>query len=222
MFERHSRLLGECMTKIFQAKVLVAGVGGLGCTVASLLVRLGVGQIHLLDRAIVDEPDLNRQILYSSLDIGQKKVEVAQRKLTEVNPRSRVIPICVDLDESFDLPSVDVVVDCLDNFESKFVLDALCEEKGVPLVHAGVEGYCGQVTTILPGSMRLRKLFGTVNREEPQRQVYPPLVTLVASLQVNEAIKLICRDRPLLVDKLMLIDLSSGRFETIEIRSGGR
>jgi molybdopterin/thiamine biosynthesis adenylyltransferase len=220
MFQRHSGLLGDCLKKLFDARVLVAGVGGLGCTVSTLLVRLGVGKIYLLDNGVVDEPDLNRQILYDRSDIGQKKVEVAQRKLSQINPHCEIVPMHVRIDLDFCLPSVDVVVDCLDNFESKFVLDILCEKKEVPLVHAGVEGYCGQLMNVLPGSVRLRQIFSAAPKEGVIRQVYPPLVTLIASLQVNEVVKLIC-DRPTSsLNELMLIDLATMRFERLKIRGG--
>ncbi|WP_448516348.1 HesA/MoeB/ThiF family protein [Pseudothermotoga sp.] len=220
MFQRHSQLLGDCLNKLFDARVLVAGVGGLGCTVSTLLVRLGVGKIYLLDSGVVDEPDLNRQILYDRSDLGQRKVEVAQRKLSQINPHCEIVPMHVRIDLDFCLPSVDVVVDCLDNFESKFVLDILCEKKGVPLVHAGVEGYCGQLMNVLPGSVRLRQLFSSAPRENAARQVYPPLVTLMASLQVNEVVKLICKDATSLVNELILIDLAAMKFERVKIRGG--
>lgn len=220
MFQRHSQLLGECMEKLFKAKVLIAGVGGLGCTVSSLLIRLGAGQVYLLDDAVVDEPDLNRQILYDRSDLGHKKVVVAQKKLSQMNPQSVIVPLDVRLDVDFCLPSVDVVIDCLDSFESKFALDILCEKKQVPLVHAGVEKFCGQLTTILPGSLRLRQIFPAPPKEDRARQIFPPLVVLVASLQASEAVRLLCGQEPLLNGKLMLIDLFSMRFEVVPLRSG--
>jgi len=220
MFQRHSQLLGDCLNKLFDARVLVAGVGGLGCTVSTLLVRLGVGHVYLLDSGVVDEPDLNRQILYDRSDLGKRKVEVAQKKLSQINPRCEIVPMHVRIDLDFCLPSVDVVVDCLDNFESKFTLDTLCEKKRIPLVHAGVEGYCGQLMSVLPGSIRLRHVFSAAPKESSIRQVYPPLVTLMASLQVNEVVKLICDGTTNLVNELMLIDLATMRFERIKIRGG--
>ncbi|HBT39312.1 MAG: UBA/THIF-type NAD/FAD binding protein [Thermotoga sp. 50_1627] len=220
MFQRHSQLLGDCLKRLFSAKVLVAGVGGLGCTVSSLLVRLGVGHVYLLDSGVVDEPDLNRQILYDRSDLGQRKVEVAQKKLCQINPHCEIVPMHMRIDPDFCLPSVDVVIDCLDNFESKFTLDILCEKKQIPLVHAGVEGFSGQLMNVLPGSVRLRQIFSAAPKEGAIRQVYPPLVTLIASLQVNEAVKLICGDVTGLVNELMLIDLASMRFERIKIRGG--
>ncbi len=216
MFERHAQLLGDRLEKIFQAKVLVAGVGGLGCTVASLLVRMGVGQLYLLDRGVVDEPDLNRQILYDRFDLGRKKVDVAKEKLSRINPQIQILTFDLNLDLEFCLPSVDVVVDCLDNFESKFALDRLCEMKKIPLVHAGVQDFCAQVSTILPDSTRLRKLFPMAPKDETIKQAYPPLVSLVASLQAHEVTRLLCGE-PALAGKIFLIDLSSMRFEVIRI-----
>lgn len=217
MFERHAQLLGDCLEKLFQARVLVAGVGGLGCTVSSLLTRMGIGQLYLVDRGVVDEPDLNRQILYDRFDLGRKKVDVAKEKLSRINPQIQILTFDLNLNFEFCLPKVDVAVDCLDNFESKFVLDRLCEMKRIPLIHAGVQDFCGQVSTILPDSTRLRRLFSMAPKDETIKQAYPPLVSLIASLQVHEVTRLLCGEAPAFAGKIFLVDLSSMRFEVIRI-----
>ncbi|HOJ88211.1 MAG TPA: HesA/MoeB/ThiF family protein [Pseudothermotoga sp.] len=215
MFQRHSELLNECMNKIFQAKVLVAGAGGLGCTVLSLLARVGVGNIYLVDGGIVDEPDLNRQILYDWESLGKPKVHAAKEKLSKINPSCNVVAVEKTIDDSFSLTEVDVVVDCLDNFRSKLVLDRVCRERSIPLVHAGVEKFTGQVTTILYGrTPALSELFrGSKDREVSQ--IFPPLVSLIASIQASEVIKLICGKEETLAGKILLVDLLNNRFETV-------
>ncbi len=217
MFERHSQLLKECMDKIFSAKVLVAGAGGLGCTVLSLLVRLGVGTIYLVDSAEVDEPDLNRQILYDLESIGRQKVKAACEKLKKINPSCNLVSIYEFIDENFPMPKVDAVVDCLDSFKSKLTLDRLCQENSVPLVHAGVQGFVGQATTILYGrTPTLNQLFKKT-LDQRALQIFPPLVVLMASIQATEVIKLICGENESLVGKMLLVDLLNNRFETVKI-----
>ncbi|MGJ8453714.1 HesA/MoeB/ThiF family protein [Pseudothermotoga sp. U03pept] len=217
MFERHNELLGECMERLHKAKVFVAGTGGLGCAVLSLLVRTGVGSLCFTDNASVDEPDLNRQILYDRDSLGKKKVEEALVKLKRISPSCELLAIEDTIDESFNLPDVDVVVDCLDNFKSKFVLDELCQRRSIPLVHAGVEGYIGQATTIVYGKTpTLRNLFRGVN-DHRVRQVFPPLVVLMASVQVAEVIKLICGMKDSLVGEILLVDLLRNSFEKVRI-----
>ncbi|MEJ5228923.1 MAG: HesA/MoeB/ThiF family protein [Pseudothermotoga sp.] len=217
MFQRHSELLGECMEKLHKAKVFVAGAGGLGCTVLSLLTRTGIGSLYFADSAFVDEPDLNRQILYDRDSLGKKKVEEALVKLKRINPSCDFLAIEGTIDDSFTLPDVDVVVDCLDNFKSKFVLDELCQRKSTPLVHAGVEGYTGQATTIVYGkNPALRDLFRGV-KDHKIRQVFPPLVVLMASVQATEVIKLICGMKDSLVGEILLVDLLRNTFERVRI-----
>lgn len=217
MFERHCELLKDCIGKITSTKVLVAGAGGLGCTVLSLLVRLGIGNIYLVDYGIVDEPDLNRQILYDSESVGRQKVRVAKEKLEKINSACNLFLIEQVIDENFHLPKVDIVVDCLDNFKSKLILDRLCQKDLVPLVHAGVQEYVGQVTTILYGKTpTLKELFRGIQDQEVS-QIFPPLVTLTASIQVSEVIKLICDEQEILAGKILLIDLLNNRFETVKV-----
>ncbi len=217
MFERHSQLLGECMNNLFSAKVLVAGAGGLGCTVLSLLVRTGVGTIYLVDHGIVDEPDLNRQILYDSQSLGKQKVRVAQEVLSRINPSCNLIPIEKSIDDDFILPQVDVVVDCLDNFRSKLILDRLCQKSSVPLVHAGVQDFVGQVTTIFYGKTPTLKDLLRGNQDRKVSQVFPPLVVLVGSMQAAEVIRLICNKKETLIGKILMIDLLNNRFEFVKV-----
>lgn len=217
MFERHYQLLEGCMDRIASAKVFVAGAGGLGCTVLSLLVRLGFENIYLVDHGIVDEPDLNRQILYDRESLGRSKTTVAKERLKKVNPSCNVVTFEETIDDNFCLPKVDVVVDCLDNFRSKLILDKLCQENSVPLVHAGVQGFVGQVTTILYGETpTLNQLLRGV-QDQKSSQIFPPLVVLVASIQVAEVVKLICKNKEILAGKILMIDLLSNRFETVRI-----
>ncbi len=219
IFERHAQLLGpQCISALRSSSVLVAGVGGLGSTVAQLLARMGVGELHLVDFDKVEESNLNRQLLYTHKDIGKYKVDVAAQRLREIVPGLKVVPHRVKISAGFRIPeSVRIVVDCLDSFKYKLILDELCETADVPLVHGGVARYHGQVTVVKYGeSATLRDIFEFADAEE-NPPVYPPIVTLIASIQASETAKFICESHSNLMGRLLIADLMSNTIDTIDI-----
>ncbi|HBJ81567.1 MULTISPECIES: HesA/MoeB/ThiF family protein [Pseudothermotoga] len=218
MFQRHSELLKDCMQKLFKSTIFVAGAGGLGCTVLSLIVRIGVKNIYLIDHGIVDEPDLNRQILYDRNDLGKSKVKVAGEKLKMINPECNLITIDKTLDEKFILPAVDIVIDCLEGFKSKLILDDLCQRKSIPLVHAGVGKFSGQVMTLMyNGGPTLKELYRGAVEEDKERQIFPPTVVLTAALQVSEMTKIICNKGNILNGKILQINLLQNHFDFLNL-----
>ena len=208
--------MGDCFKKIRNSSALIAGLGGLGSTAAQLLVRMGFGKLILVDPKTIDEPDLNRQILYTRDDLGKKKVEVAKERLESI-ANVEIEAFDVRIDENFDLPKVDVVIDCLDNFSSRFILERKAWSVGVPMVHGGVKGYGGQVTISYPHKTKtLSDIFGDVDDDPNPSQVFPPTVTLVASIQASEAAKIVCNDEDgSLMNRLLVIDLSINSFDLI-------
>ncbi|QTA37327.1 HesA/MoeB/ThiF family protein [Thermosipho ferrireducens] len=217
---RHEKLLGkETMEKISQTNVLVAGAGGLGSTVLQLLVRLGFSNITIVDPKIVDPPDLNRQILYTREDLGKHKALIAKERLLSINPSCEILSIIDEIDENFNLEkNIDIVIDCFDNFESRFILESWCEKKGIPFVHGGVEEYRAQVTVIIPGKTKSLKeiYFGITTKNKPQ--VFPPTVIITASLQVNETIKLLKGDLSnALVNKILFVDILKNEYEILSL-----
>jgi molybdopterin/thiamine biosynthesis adenylyltransferase len=206
------------MQKLFKSTIFVAGAGGLGCTVLSLIVRIGVKNIYLIDHGIVDEPDLNRQILYDRNDLGKSKVKVAGEKLKMINPECNLITIDKTLDEKFILPAVDIVIDCLEGFKSKLILDDLCQRKSIPLVHAGVGKFSGQVMTLMyNGGPTLKELYRGAVEEDKERQIFPPTVVLTAALQVSEMTKIICNKGDILNGKILQINLLQNHFDFLNL-----
>jgi len=206
------------MQKLFKSTIFVAGAGGLGCTVLSLIVRIGVKNIYLIDHGIVDEPDLNRQILYDRNDLGKSKVKVAGEKLKMINPECNLITIDKTLDEKFILPAVDIVIDCLEGFKSKLILDDLCQRKSIPLVHAGVGKFSGQVMTLMyNGGPTLKELYRGAVEEDKERQIFPPAVVLTAALQVSEMTKIICNKGDILNGKILQINLLQNHFDFLNL-----
>ncbi len=218
IFDRHAGLLGSnCLKKLQRSRVLIAGLGGLGSTVAQLLVRTGIGTLHIVDHDTVEESNLNRQLLYTSKDIGKPKVEIAKKRLAEISAHTKVMPHKVKIDANFDMPDVDVIVDCLDSFSDRFILDEMAEEADIPLVHGGVARFHGQVTVIRYGlTQTLREIFEAVEDSGPV-PVYPPLVVAVASIQASETVKLLCGMGTSLSNKLLIVDMLNNTFDVIDL-----
>ncbi|KLO23720.1 MULTISPECIES: HesA/MoeB/ThiF family protein [unclassified Marinitoga] len=217
-YSRHKNLYNN-FEKIRNSKVLVAGAGGLGSNVLMNLSRLGIGEIHIFDSGILDMPDLNRQILYDIEDLGKKKVFVAKEKLTKINPDIEIHIHDEKIEENTILPSVDIAIDCFDNFESRKILDKKIHEINIPLIHGGVERFFGQVTDIIPGKTKsLREILGNIEDSKEIKLVVPYSVSIIASLQVNEAIKILLGDyKNALINKMLIMDLTFNSFDIIDL-----
>ncbi|WP_456367474.1 ThiF family adenylyltransferase [Thermococcus sp.] len=224
--ERYSRqieVLGkEGQEKLKNAKVAVVGVGGLGSPVAYYLAAAGIGTILLIDDGFPELSNLNRQILHWEEDVGKlSKPESAKWKLERFNSGIRVETFTGRLtrdnvEEILD--GVDVVVDCLDNFEGRYVLDEYVHRRGIPLVHGAVEGTHGQVTTIVPGLTKsLREIFPKVRERKEKIPIIGATAGVVGSIQVMEVIKLLTGLGEPLLNKLLLIDLAFNVFEIVEL-----
>ncbi|MCS7120550.1 MAG: HesA/MoeB/ThiF family protein [Nitrososphaerota archaeon] len=227
-FERYQRQIlidgwgVEGQRKLRAATVAVVGVGGLGCTSSIQLVVTGVGKLILIDHDKVSLSDLNRQILYSSPDVGKYKVEVASVKLRLLNPDVQVEAYVESVDEenvSFLLKDAEVIVDGLDKWKTRFIINDYCLERRVPFVHAGVSGFCGQISTILPGKGPcLRCIFPQEPAEKDVVPVLSATPALLASLQAMEVIKLLLGIGKPLIGKLLFIDGEESSFEVIDVK----
>ena len=136
------------------AKILIVGVGGLGCPASLALAEAGVGTLGLMDPDVVELSNLHRQILYSEADLGQLKVESAHRRLKQLFPDTRINVIpeafgATNAEAVFE--QYDLIIDGLDRLEKKFVLNDWCVKLGKPFVHAGVVKFEGQVLPVIPG-----------------------------------------------------------------------
>lgn len=186
---------------LLNAKVLIVGTGGLGSPVAYYLAAAGVGQIGIVDSDAVDLSNLNRQILYGQADVGRLKVEQAKKRLEAINPDVKVIPYPkrFETDNAEDIcREYDAVVDCLDNFTTRFVLNDVCLKYQIPMVHAGVYKYFGQILTIIPGQGPcLRCIYpepDSLDMNSPscsQDGILGVVPGILGTLQVMEVIKLL-------------------------------
>jgi molybdopterin/thiamine biosynthesis adenylyltransferase len=152
LYDRQFRLEGWSQKLVKNSRVLIIGVGGLGCEIAKNLAMLGVGHLDLVDLDIIEHSNLNRQILFTNAKLGEPKAVVAAKKLREINPNITVIGYHTSL-ERLD-PSLyynaDVIIGGLDSMNARLNLNAQCIRFRKPLVDGGVSGYYGHVYTIFP------------------------------------------------------------------------
>ncbi len=227
--QRYLRNMGslgmEGQKKLLQARVFLVGAGGLGGTIAQLLARMGVGTLVIADGDSFSEDNLNRQALCLENKIGVSKARVAAESLSQINGATEV--------ETFEgfagqkefaklIQGAHVAIDALDNMPSRFKLEKACKETGVPLVHGAVAGFSGQVMVIFPGDPGFRAIYGEP-MEAPEKGIEVELgnlagiVSTVASLQVQEAVKIITGLGRPLRNRLLFLDTLNGASETISL-----
>jgi len=152
LYDRQFRLEGWSQNLVKNSRVLIIGVGGLGCEIAKNLAMLGVGHLDLVDLDIIEHSNLNRQILFTNAKLGEPKAIVAAKKLREINPNITIIGYHTSL-ERLD-PSLyynaDVIIGGLDSMNARLNLNAQCIRFRKPLVDGGVSGYHGHIYTIFP------------------------------------------------------------------------
>jgi adenylyltransferase/sulfurtransferase len=219
---RQIMLFGEeGQEKLKESKVFVAGAGGLGSPVSTYLAVAGVGKIIIADFDFVEKSNLNRQFLHHEKDIGRNKIESAKEKLLSLNPEIEVEVIkekITDENADYVVPTCDLIIDALDNFDTRHVLNRLAVKRKIPLIHGAVSGYRGQVTTIIPGKTPcLCCIFPTSFKKE----VFPVLGTtpgVIGTIQANEAIKFITGQGNLLENRLLLWDGLSCSFCDLDVK----
>jgi len=198
----------EGQKDIKDTKALIAGVGGLGSPVSIYLAAAGIGELKLVDDDQVELSNLNRQILYDEKDIGERKVHSAAESLREINSDIKVTPADEKITERSieDLAEgCDVIVDCMDNYTGRYVLNKFAWREKVPLFHAAVEGMAGQATTIIPSETPCLKC---VFPDSPPSEKFPVLGAtpgLLGSIQAHEVIKYIVGIEDLLKNELLIV-----------------
>ncbi len=200
---------------------MIAGVGGLGCTASMLLAAAGIGTLMLYDHDTVSISNLNRQLLYTEDDLGKMKAITASKKLRKINPECDSIPFVSPLsDESVEaLPLPDIIVDCLDNLEGRIALTAYASRYDVPLVHAAVQGFSGQLTTFIPqrSACPLCALSGETSKNNAPIPSLGTCVSAMASIQATEAIKLITETGTPAAGKMLFFNLLTNEYEALNL-----
>ena len=206
----------EGQKKLKTAHVAVLGVGGLGCAASVYLAYAGIGHITIVDKDSVELSNLNRQILHWEQDIEERKTASAARKLSSINSSIKITPVCDSITKENVrgiIKGVDVVIDGLDNFRTRFLVNEACVKQSIPFVHAGVNGLLGAITTIIPGKTPcLACIYPTFSEGKDVIPVFGVTPAFMASLQVTEAIKLIAGFGKVLSGKMLYIDGETMEF----------
>lgn len=211
--------------KISEASVIVIGSGGLGSPALMYLAAAGVGTIGIVDGDVVENSNLQRQIIHFTGDLDKPKVQSASEKLIRLNPHVR-INTCHDFLRSENISAgikdYDFIIDGTDNFSSKFLINDSCVAMNKPFCHAGVQGFEGQMMTVVPGqSACLRCVFP----EPPSSDTFPgsgesgilgTVAGLFGALQATEAIKYIIGKGDLLTNRLLICDVLQMNFREVK------
>ena len=208
----------EGQSKLKDSYVVIVGVGGLGCASATYLTAAGVGHITIVDFDTVELPDLNRQILYWEDEVGERKVTVAQRKLSKLNATIEITPVFAKITEENVqdiIGGAQVVVDGLDNSATRLVVNSACVKRKIPYIYGGVSRLRGMITTIIPGKTPCLACLSPEGTSGLGVLGTTPAV--IARLQALEAIKLRIGRSPSLAGKVLSFNGDDMKFEVREI-----
>jgi molybdopterin/thiamine biosynthesis adenylyltransferase/rhodanese-related sulfurtransferase len=231
--ERYSRHLlipevgVEGQQKLLEAKVLLLGAGGLGSPAALYLAAAGVGTLGIVDNDVVDLSNLQRQVIHTTDRIGVPKVDSAEETLRGINPDVEVVKYPVRLDASNIMEIIegyDVIVDGLDNFPTRYLLNDASVRLQIPVVSAAILGFDGQLSVFAPyEGPCYRCLF----REPPPAELAPScgangvlgvLPGTMGLLQATEVVKLIIGEGDPLIGRMLLYDALGATFTTVKIK----
>ena len=227
-YKRNILLAGfgtEGQDKLLNARVLLVGAGGLGSPAAFYLAAAGVGWIGLLDGDRVEESNLQRQILHGTPDLGRLKAESGREKLLHFNPGLTIEAIAerINQENAEDLiAKYDLVLDCTDNFKTRFILNDACLNLKKPFVYGGVLAYTGQLMFVMPNE---GPCFRCLYRSEPQG-IFPDCSTIgvlgtvpgiIGTLQACEAVKYLTGLGDLLIGRIVTYDALAAAFTEISI-----
>ena len=212
----------EGQLRLKNAKVTIVGVGGLGCPVALYLTAVGVGRITLIDKEKIELSNLNRQILHWSMDIGKFKTFSAIEKLSKLNPLIKIESYEREIEKENIrelIKGSNVVVDCLDNWKTRFILNEACVSERIPLVHAGVHSWYGQITTIMPGKGPcLRCILPKTPKEEEKFPILGVTAGVLGLLEALEAIKIIVGLGNPLIGRILFFDGETSSFQEAKVQ----
>lgn len=207
------------------SKLLIVGLGGLGCAAASWLAAAGIGQLTLLDFDTVSLSNLQRQILHHDAQVGMAKVDSARQQLSQINPHLTLQTFNQQLDDE-DLSKLiadhDLVLDCTDNVNTREQLNRLCFASKTPLVSGAAIRMEGQLCVFSwqddePCYRCLSRLFGAATLSCVEAGVMAPLVGVIGSLQAMEAIRLLTHYGDSVAGKFLIYDAMTLQFRRLKL-----
>ncbi|KUO52494.1 MAG: adenylyltransferase [Desulfitibacter sp. BRH_c19] len=201
----------EGQLKLRKTKVLVIGAGGLGSPVLFYLTAMGIGTIGIVDSDNVDLSNLQRQILHDTNKIGVNKVKSAKESLERLNPHINLVEYPFRITKNNCVPLIsdyDIIVTALDNLTTRYLVNETCVSLRKPLVEAGVAGWEGLATTIIPGkSPCYRCIFPTMPEEnEGEIGLIGCLPGVLGTIQAMEVVKLVLKLGNTLTNRLLVFD----------------
>ncbi len=231
--ERFSRQLilkdigAKGQKKILSSKILIVGIGGLGCPAAESLVRAGVGNIGLIDNDTVNLSNIHRQSLFNSKDIKKLKVTVAAKKLKEINPSTKIKIYKSRLSENNIkniLKPYDVIIDGSDNFTTKFLINDFCAQLKKKLVTGAISKFDGHVFTFDfkdKSAASLRNFYQENEISDDNLNcefegVLGTIASIVGTTQANEALKMVMEIGQNLRNQILIIDLLNLNFRKVK------
>ncbi|KPV62960.1 MAG: putative adenylyltransferase [Candidatus Bathyarchaeota archaeon BA1] len=223
-YDRQIRIKGigkNGQLRLKGARVMVAGAGGLGCPASLYLVAAGVGYVAVVDKETVELSNLNRQVLHWASDVGKLKSVSIVKKLRQLNPEVRVEAVdeVITPENARQLVrGFTVVVDGMDNWCTRFIINRACVKESVPFVHAGVHSLYGQITTILPGKGPcLQCILPKIPPEEEKLPILGATAGALALLEVLETMKLITGIGEPLVGRMLHLDAETMSIQEIRV-----
>jgi molybdopterin/thiamine biosynthesis adenylyltransferase len=217
--------IGEAgQKKIRAAKVLVAGIGGLGSVSSYYLTAAGIGYLRVVDKDKVECSNLNRQIIHWTENIGEWKSESSLRKLKSLNPHCAIEAIQAEITEQNCMELIgdcSLIVDAMDNMKTRRILNAASVQKRIPYIFGGVHQLDGMATTFIPGKTPCLECVFPYHPPEsasPPPGILGPLPGMIACIQVVEAIKLIVGLEGLLTGRLLSFCALDMNFREFKIK----
>ena len=217
----------EGQQKLFDAHVLIIGIGGLGSPAAIYLTAAGIGTLTLVDFDRVELTNLQRQIVHHQADIEQYKVTSAKRNLLRINPTIKIhtVDSRPDRDSLSELvKQADVVIDASDNYETRFAVNSTCVTHRIPLVSGAAIRFEGQISVFdkrSNSSPCYNCLYPASGDEEEtcsENGILAPVVGIIGSMQALEAIKLICGIGEPLVGRVLIFDALTMNWRSMQLK----
>ncbi len=213
--------------KILSSKVLIVGVGGLGCPAAENLVRAGIGTIGLVDNDVVNLSNIHRQSLFNSKDLKKSKVYVAKKKLKEINPSTKIKTYNSRLNKKnirSIIKNYELIIDGSDNFKTKFLINDNCIKFKKKLVCGAISKFDGHIFTFDFKSKKIASLRNFYQEEKISDDILDcefegvlgTTATIVGALQANEALKMLMRIGQNLKNEILIIDLLNLNFRKVK------
>ena len=233
--ERFSRQLilknvgAKGQKKVISSKILIIGVGGLGCPAAENLTRAGIGTIGLVDNDVVNLSNIHRQSLFNSRDIKKSKVSVAAKKLKDINPHIKIKTYNIRLNEKNIkniIQNYDLVVDGSDNFKTKFLINDYCSKFKKKLVTGAISKFDGHVFTFNFRDKKTASLKSFYQKDEISDDilncefegVLGTTASIIGAIQANEALKMIIEIGKNLENQILIIDLLNLSFRKVKFK----